>query len=120
MSRLVEGITARVSPANNCPSSALLYYSTETTRQNMASAELRLADHFPRVHEKCKAPADKFFECFSEKGTQPKEGDAEAGRKGLAACANLMQNYDQCMTKIPAKSLVRVQEEYRLAEGETR
>lgn len=34
--------------------------------------------------------------------------DAEAGRKGLAACANLMQNYDQCMTKIPAKSLVRV------------
>lgn len=34
--------------------------------------------------------------------------DAEAGRKGLVACASLMKVYDKCMAKVPAKNLVRV------------
>lgn len=37
-------------------------------------AEVRLADHFPRVDKSCKKPATKFFDCFSEKGNQPPEG----------------------------------------------
>lgn len=37
-------------------------------------AELRLADHFPRVDKSCKKPAAKFFNCFSEKANQPPEG----------------------------------------------
>ncbi|CAM9149972.1 unnamed protein product [Ascophyllum nodosum] len=78
-------------------------------------AELRLADHFPLVHKTCKGPAGKFFDCFSEKGDQPPEGDASAAKKGLAACASLMTEYDRCMAKVPAKKLVRVQEEYRVS-----
>ncbi|CAN0531379.1 unnamed protein product [Ectocarpus sp. 12 AP-2014] len=86
----------------------------------MATEELRLADHFPLVHKSCKKPAARFFECFSEKADQPPEGDAAAARKGLAACASLMADYDKCMSKVPARPLIRVQEEYRLAPGAKR
>eukprot|EP00903_Cladosiphon_okamuranus_P020288 g18618.t1 len=83
-------------------------------------AELRLAGHFPLVHKSCKKSAAKFFDCFSEKANQPPDGDATAAQNGLAACADLMASYDQCMSKVPARKLVRVQEEYRLAPGAKR
>lgn len=34
--------------------------------------------------------------------------DEAAARKGLAACAALMSDYDQCMAKVPARRLIRV------------
>lgn len=36
--------------------------------------ELRLADHFPRNPKACRAVADTFFACFSEKSVQPPGG----------------------------------------------
>ncbi|CAM9470836.1 unnamed protein product, partial [Choristocarpus tenellus] len=70
--------------------------------------ELRLAEHFPLVSKACKKPATAFFDCFSEKGNQPPEGDKDAGRTGLASCEKLMQVYDTCMEKEPARKLIRV------------
>eukprot|EP00752_Nemacystus_decipiens_P011634 g10329.t1 len=84
------------------------------------ATELRLAGHFPLVHKSCKKPAAEFFDCFSEKANQPPEGDAAAARNGLSACADLMASYDKCMSKVPARKLIRVQEEYRLAPGAKR
>lgn len=34
--------------------------------------------------------------------------DASAATNGLAACAGLMTDYDRCMAKVPAKTLIRV------------
>jgi len=34
--------------------------------------------------------------------------DADAAKNGLAACASLMADYDQCMSKVPPRKLIRV------------
>mmetsp|Transcript_23113 Transcript_23113/g.80555 ORF Transcript_23113/g.80555 Transcript_23113/m.80555 type:complete len:97 (+) Transcript_23113:180-470(+) len=62
-----------------------------------ATGELRLAPHFPFVPRACASVATPFFECFTSKSEQPREGDAVAARRALAECADLMRAYDACV-----------------------
>lgn len=43
--------------------------------------------------------------------------DASAAHKGLAACAGLMAEYDQCMSKVPVKDPIRVRNNARAADS---
>ena len=100
----------------------------------MAETDLRLAPHFPRAVKQCRDVAQPFFACFSTKSKQPEGGvsvtlalrprqctclfpvqDADAGRKALAMCADLMKPYDECMYKHAPQNqtLYRVPEAYR-------
>ncbi|CAM9576629.1 unnamed protein product [Chrysoparadoxa australica] len=77
-----------------------------------AQSQPRLSAHFPRHPKECRKPACAFFDCFSEKGLQPEEGDKDAGRKALVECLPLMHAYDSCMEKLEQKKpqrLIRVQ-----------
>ena len=74
---------------------------------------------FPRAPEECKAPAQKFFDCFTAASVKKSPGDTEAGAVGLNTCAYELSYYEKCMTKgavaMKTKSkLFRVQDEYRV------
>ncbi len=75
-----------------------------------------LPDYFPRAPKECKAEAEIFFTCFTEKSVKTSDTDTEAGIRGLQECLNLKKSYESCMGKLDSSKLDRryeVNEEYR-------
>lgn len=83
------------------------------------SEQLKLPPYFPRKPKECVRPADAFFGCFTEKSAKVDPDDAEAGVRGLQACAKELEKYKYCMENNKSvkskleKAKYRVQEEYR-------
>ena len=94
------------------------FLSPPCSSKNMSS-ELKLPPYFPRKPKECARPGDAFFKCFTEKSTKSNPDDAEAGIRGLHACAKEMEKYKYCMENTSSvkkkldKIKYRVQEEYR-------
>ena len=80
-----------------------------------ATADLRLPGYFPRI-KGCERVGGAFMTCFATKAVKSGEEDAEAGKRGLQACARELSAYEACMNKDGKKEAkrYRVQDEYRV------